>query len=132
MGDPEQLDIAGFVGLLEEHADQSFSRSDTNFEYALGVKRNAIRIEEMVLCRQAGVVEAAVSTWWEDMKPIAERLFGTVLDENPMEWASPEKFGEFKGTVTPAVTAKLRHVLTDGGSGPMFALDVAVQSAEAA
>lgn len=107
-----------FVSLLEEHADATLEKSETNRIYADNVRRRA-RMVEGLLNGEVGTVSGVVCTWTDDIQPIAEALFDTDLADREIG-----AHVDFTPTVFPGIEARIRMISSDEMLGPTLCLDM--------
>jgi hypothetical protein len=113
----------GFIELLERHADQVLRESGTNQLYAETVKRRA-RMVEGLLNGEIETIRGVVSTWTDDIKPIAEAVFGEGLDGHFIG-----EHEDYSPTIFPGVSARIRMLSSDEMLGPTLSLDMSREPA---
>lgn len=111
--------------LLEAHAEAALQTSAANARYSERVL-NSIGLVRQLLNGELAEVQGVVETWFNGFKPVAQIVFGTVIN-NATAMELPDMFGQYSPTLIPAVTARVRRTSLDEIMGPLLALDLKAQ-----
>lgn len=111
--------VDAFIDMLEAHAEDALSRGETNQPYANQVRGRAVMVRDLLEGGAPGEVRGVVSTWTNDMRPIAELLFGVGLEERRIG-----DHVDYSPTVFDGVKARVRMLSSDEMLGPTLSLDM--------
>lgn len=108
--------------LISLHIDSVLAQGDTSARYVEATRKKAAQLEEVIHDREGGI-RGLVIGWMDDVRPVAESLFGVSLEGQPIG-----NFGDEQGTYHPTVFedigGRVRILSTDEIWGPTLSLDI--------